>query len=36
MYGVHVFFEEFLFSIVFAAFYLSSNSVSAWTVGGGL
>ena len=33
---MHVFCEEFLLFIAFAAMYLSSNSVSAWTGGGGL
>ena len=32
--SMHVFFKEFLFFHSFAALYLSSNLVSAWTKGG--
>ena len=34
-YSMHIFLKEVLLSIVFAALYLSSDSVSAWTGGGG-
>ena len=35
-YSMHVFFKSFNLFIVFAALYLSSNSVSTGTKGGGL